>query len=303
MSKARRSRRQNAGSVAWIGRRTFELEWRWWKLVYLYGGLLGGVAGVVGFGMILYGWVGAGWAVAVSTIVVRRVLFWIDVLRVEPRVGGRMLEVMRLDRFILTGGLSIKRDWISLLIAACVLGSELGGVFGATFFVLVYLTEFAPPFVLFLGNSERSYDLFQRVAAGCVPHRVITLLRQDDWGLDKWRARTADPAYWREMVQALARCACVVVLDGRFPTDPLNEECDWLLVEGLSYKLVVVGHSSRNCPVLSSSWSRLNGTTKLDPVVVITPEAIQWLVNVLAQTSRHVPRPAHPASMALTISR
>ena len=60
-------------------------------------------------------------------------------------------------------------------------------------------SEFAPPFVLFLGSSDSSRRLFLRVMAGCVPPRAITLLRQGDWAIDKWRARTADPSQWREV--------------------------------------------------------------------------------------------------------
>jgi hypothetical protein len=285
--------------------RRIPLRWTWWKLSYLYGGLIGIAAGLIGF---VSGRLGIGAIISISTIVMRRLILWFDIFRVEPRVVQRTWEVIRLERYILNGPLSIKSYLLSVLLIFFVLplvawprgdGPLLPFLAVALFFSLVLLSEFTPPFVLFLGSSEHSYGLFHKVAAGCVPHRAITLLVQGGWAIDKWRARTADPTYWRDAVRRLARISCVVVLDSRISTDALNEECDWLLTEGMDYKLVVVGDASGRCPVLDATLSRLGSGVTLDRVVITTVETVQGVVNVLAERRLHLPSAEHPASSVL----
>jgi hypothetical protein len=284
------------------------LKWTWWKRIYHYGGLIWPVTVMVGFVLIVLGRIGLGVMIALSTIILRRLILWFNILRVEPKVVRRTREVMRLNSLTLPGHLSIRGALLSWLLVCCVLALVLRGdarllaLVGAAFFLLAFLSENTPPFALFLGTSEHSYELFGTIAAGCVPHRAITLLLQDQWTIDKWRARTENPDHWREMVQRLAPLSCVLILDARFPTDAVNEECDWLLTEGLNYKLIVVGDSLGNCPVLDASLARV-GPDFLGSVVIALPKTAHSCVSFLCERKRHVPSKEHPACSILRTQR
>lgn len=278
------------------------LSWR--KFAYYYGSVAGLVIGPVGLIIWFLGWAGPGAMVASSIIALRRMIFWFDVLRVEPHIYRRTLEVIRLERFIQLTGIGLKGHWFfwGVLIAFVLkmLKGDLSALdFGLLLLLLLLaLTEFGPPFVLFLGSSDKSFPLFIRVMIGCMPHRAVTLVTQKKWGLDKWRARTKDPEHWREVVQRFARIACVVVLDARFPTDAVNEECDWLLNKGMNYKMVIVGDEHGRCPVLDALISQARqGESK--HVLIVSPEAVQSVVHAFTMSGHLVPSEGQPAASIL----
>lgn len=243
-------------------------DWKWSQSAYHYLGFFWLIALLLGIFVFLNGWFIAGTLVAFSTIVTRRLLYWFEVFWVESDIFGRVLEIIRLDPLIKTGKHTVKK-FLQAVIAITVIEMILQrwffqheALWGINFWfitiiLLILVTEYSPPFVLFLGNSDRSQKLFPNVVAGCIPHRVINLLRIEPWAIDKWLARTNDPEKWREMMRRLARISCIIVLDSRFPTDSINEECDWLLTEGLDYKLVIVSNKRGRCAVFDASVSRV----------------------------------------------
>lgn len=266
----------------------------WWRVVYYHESVAGFIPFLAGMIIWLLGWVGPGLMIASSTVALRRAIYWFDVLRVEPHISRRTLGVIRLERFIQLTGLSLKSHWIFWgVLIAFVLKPFKGELNALDFWLLLLLlllalTEFGPPFVLFLGSSDKSFPLFIRVMIGCMPHRAVTLLRQKKWALDKWRARTKEPDHWREVVQRFARLACVIVVDGRFPTPAINEECDWLLKKGMIYKMVIVGDEHGRCPVLDALISQAK-QDESKHVLIVSPEAVQSVVHAFTMSRHHVP--------------
>ena len=66
------------------------------------------------------GYFGTSIMVATSIFIVRRLIFWFDIFRVEPDVLRRMREVIRLDRFVAGSLLSAKLA-MNYLLAFCIL--------------------------------------------------------------------------------------------------------------------------------------------------------------------------------------
>jgi hypothetical protein len=167
-------------------------------------------------------------------------------------------------------------------------------------FALVYVAEFAPPFALFLGTSEHSSALFKTAMAGVTPHRAIMMLDvRNALMIDRWVARTHNAPEWRDVMRILARSACIIVLDARYITQATSEECDWLLKERLGYKLIVIGDTMGNCPLLDSSAIRLRRLLTDDSIVIVAPGSLPNVVRVFTKSRLHIPTADNAAGRVL----
>lgn len=234
---------------------------------------------------------------------IRRLLYWFEVFRVEPNVFRRTFETVRLDPLLQKGKLSIKSNLLFHLALLkmgfiLLLGGLSGFYFELLFWVVLWVvlvillaivTEYGPPYVLFLGSSERSLRWFRKTIPGCIPHRPITLLEHETWAIDKWIARTKDPEKWREVMRSFANIACVIVLDARFPTAHVIEECEWLLNEGLDYKLVIISSRRGKCAVLDVAFSRLKKRKGRENLLILIPENLIGAINRLTESRKCVP--------------
>jgi hypothetical protein len=294
-----------------IVRKRIAWRWKWSQAAYHYMGFYGHIVILPGLIFFLNGWVITGVVISFSTIVLRRLLYWIEVFFVEPSCLSRILKVIHLSHLIKPGKYTIKKFLLcGLLITAIELLAswqfdfQTGALWGTNFWLfgillLAIMTEFGPPFVIFLGSSDRSQELLPKIIAGCIPHRVMSPLNIESWAIDKWRARANDPEKWREMVRSLARISCIIVLDSRFLTPAVKEECEWILNEGLDYKMVIVSNNGGKCPVLDTSISRIKKTKSAENVLIVTPDALFSVVKILTAGRQFLPSKNKSAALIL----
>lgn len=283
----------------------------WWRQrIFLYPWWLLTQAG--GIGLLFSGWIATGIALMFVHMPIRRLWLWAEVWRVEPRAVSRAKQIHELDSLFLPSRLSFRNGLpsIAALAIICVfLRAEhltswqwglVASLATAGSFAVVYLSEFTPPFALFLGSSERSGDIFMKAVAGCSPHRAVTMLDvQHSVMIDRWQSRTYDSSRWQEIVRRLARIVCVVVLDGRHITPATSEESDWLLQEGLAYKLIVVGDLDGSCPLLEGSARKLRAVLGAEMVVVVNQFSLPSVLRQFTAGRAYVPTTKVPAHAVL----
>ena len=210
--------------------------------------------------------------------------WWVNSLFHGPLVGLLFFLAQRFDSSIL----------YALATAGCMLFVRLL-FFGRP--PAVVLLGPSTPVTLSLQNGMNNTARNSLVVSLLDTDRADSSMRVGSWAYTgtSFRTYTSDPRTWFTTVQDFSRMAGFVVLDARFPSQPVLQEVQWILKSDYTYKLVCIIGEDGNAPILD--WMDIPRTELIERGVLLVSESdLYSMVRAFTRSGASLPTPSSPAA-------
>lgn len=215
-------------------------------------------------------------------------------------------RVMTVVRMSLDGAVSLRFTFGALTVVVAALIAlywrfpnhlNLAFVISAASWYVTIAAMATPPAVLLLSTSTKDNIALQSVLSELIiPLGVFSLLRLDQADekatelVGPHCVRVHNDRDWLTVIKVLIKTVPYVVLDSRNITNPVEHEVEYVLTNGLTYKVLFVSNDEHRCPAVTSVVERTG--TPLPRDLCLVSETHLYLLLPMLTKARQLPSPA-----------